>query len=104
MLTLVHSFFYSTHPWFVIDAPAYLFPPEELSSKSTSFDSSIVQEVCDKLKVTRDDVVSVLMSQSNAYDPLKVAYDLILDNRRMEGDSRMIVFLSGLLSDSSPPT
>lgn len=82
------------HEWFAVDLAAYLFPKTDnllLNSGGAprkdvpQFDQSVVAEVCEMLKVSHSDCMAALKSKENPFDALKVAYDLITDNRRMEG-------------------
>lgn len=72
------------HGWFQQDLPEYLFPKRSQISDTNSgaIDVSVVNEVCQKIGVSMQEVVAGIQS-GNPHNQLNIAYHLILDNTRM---------------------
>eukprot|EP00124_Ichthyophonus_hoferi_P001744 Ihof_evm6s100 gene=Ihof_evmTU6s100 len=69
------------HPWFHQNLPRYLEAHVDHSDTSV-LDEEVVKKVCLKMNVDRSELMDALFSgQDN--DPLRIAYNLVLDNRRM---------------------
>eukprot|EP00128_Syssomonas_multiformis_P018391 Colp12_sorted_trinity150504_noHs@33618 len=73
------------HPWFQVNLPAYLFPSPD-DGKQATFDEMAARQVCEILRVTRDEVLFAVL-HGDAYDPIKIAYHLVLDNRKLPQDT-----------------
>jgi 5'-AMP-activated protein kinase catalytic alpha subunit len=70
------------HEWFQKDLPAYLFP-SPVEQDSSVIDTGAVSEVCEKFGVKEMEVHNALLS-GDPHDQLAIAYNLIIDNRRMD--------------------
>ncbi|XP_004345488.1 5'-AMP-activated protein kinase catalytic subunit alpha-2 [Capsaspora owczarzaki ATCC 30864] len=68
-----------SNPWFVQNLPAYLFPAAD-AINTDIFEEDIVEEVCQKFNVSHQDVIAALRGL-DPFDSLKVAYQLIKDNK-----------------------
>ncbi|EDO36169.1 predicted protein [Nematostella vectensis] len=66
--------------WFKTELPGYLFPATELGSNVV--DDECMAQVCEKMNCQKGDVITAL-NCGDAHDQLRVAYHLILDNKRM---------------------
>lgn len=86
------------HDWFKIDLPGYLFPSAD--NAGNSFDDEVIDEICEKFGVEESDV-RLQLSSGDRHDQLVVAYDLILDNRRINAEARAA---HGLVPPLSPVT
>jgi 5'-AMP-activated protein kinase catalytic alpha subunit len=90
------------HDWFTVDLPDYLFPPPRVND--TKFvDETVITEVCVVFDVQDSDVRAALESD-NAHDQLKIAYHLILDNRRMISFEHRMSLKQDMVTPSSPIT
>lgn len=69
------------HDWFRKDLPVYLFPSSEL--ESDIIDQECLAQVCEKLNCHETDVRWAIKN-GDPHDQLKIAYHLILDNKRMK--------------------
>ncbi|CAD5209824.1 unnamed protein product [Bursaphelenchus xylophilus] len=69
------------HEWFRVDLPAYLFPPIN-ESEASIVDIDAVKEVCYRYNVSEDEVTAALLSD-DAHHQLSIAYNLIVDNKRI---------------------
>jgi len=76
------------HEWFVIDLPAYLFPSANDVDASV-VDTDAIKEVCEKCRVSEQDVHCSLLG-ADPQDQLVIAYNLVVDNRRMDDDTAKI--------------
>nr|XP_024214640.1 5'-AMP-activated protein kinase catalytic subunit alpha-2-like [Halyomorpha halys] len=74
-----------THEWFQTDLPAYLFP-SPVEQDSSVIDMDAVQEVCDKFGVKEHEVHDALLSDDQ-HDQLRIAYHLIIDNKRIADEA-----------------
>ncbi|XP_058955925.2 5'-AMP-activated protein kinase catalytic subunit alpha-2-like isoform X1 [Pocillopora verrucosa] len=89
------------HDWFKKDLPVYLFPSSCLESDMV--DQECLVLVCEKLNCSESDVRWAIKN-GDPHDQLKIAYHLILDNKRMkmlaaQGESNVKDFYSSV----SPP-
>eukprot|EP00123_Amoebidium_parasiticum_P006478 comp17419_c0_seq1/m.16801 comp17419_c0_seq1/g.16801 ORF comp17419_c0_seq1/g.16801 comp17419_c0_seq1/m.16801 type:complete len:520 (-) comp17419_c0_seq1:238-1797(-) len=68
------------HPWFRQNLPRYLEPHVDHNAEGQL--DEVVKKVCQKMNVEREELLEALHNgQDN--DPLRIAYNLVLDNRRM---------------------
>ncbi|CAH1773361.1 unnamed protein product [Owenia fusiformis] len=88
------------HEWFQHELPEYLFPPPT-DQDASIIDQEAVYEVCAKCKVTEDDVHRALLS-GDPHDQLSVAYNLIVDNKRIADEAAKMEIQEFYLA-SSPP-
>ncbi|XP_015784990.1 5'-AMP-activated protein kinase catalytic subunit alpha-2 [Tetranychus urticae] len=89
------------HDWFKKDLPAYLFPPASESDASI-IDMDAVKEVCEKFGVTDKEVHSSLLS-GDPHDQLAIAYNLIIDNKRIEDETSKLDIKDFYVASSPPP-
>ncbi|XP_065657125.1 5'-AMP-activated protein kinase catalytic subunit alpha-2 isoform X2 [Hydra vulgaris] len=75
------------HSWFKIDLPAYLFPSTD--NQGNQLDKEVISEICEKFGVNESDCLMEL-SSGDPQNQLVVAYDLILDNRRINAEARVV--------------
>lgn len=75
------------HDWFKIDLPSYLFPSTDNEGKH--LDDEVINEICEKFGVEESDVRLELLT-GDPHNQLVVAYDLILDNRRINAEARIV--------------
>lgn len=80
-ITEVLLFCYRDHDWFRKDLPVYLFPSALL--ESDIIDQECLAQVCEKLNCHETDVRWAIKN-GDPHDQLKIAYHLILDNKRMK--------------------
>nr|AZZ65890.1 AMP-activated protein kinase alpha subunit [Gecarcinus lateralis] len=88
------------HEWFQKDLPAYLFPPPYDHDNSV-IDQEAVTEVCEKFQVDSAEVQSAILSEDQ-HNQLKIAYNLIVDNKRF-ADANAMYSISAFYSGASPP-
>ncbi|KAI6225728.1 5'-AMP-activated protein kinase catalytic subunit alpha-2 [Aphelenchoides besseyi] len=69
------------HEWFRVNLPAYLFPPVNEGDASI-IDIDALHDVSVRYKVTEQDVTAALLGD-DPHDKLSVAYNLIVDNKRI---------------------
>jgi len=91
------------HEWFRKDLPVYLFPSSTLESDIV--DQECLTLVCEKLNCGESDVRWAIKN-GDPHDQLKIAYHLILDNKRMkmlatQGGGNIV---GNFYSSVSPPT
>jgi len=89
------------HDWFKKDLPAYLFPQPN-DTDSTSLDMDAVMEVCEKFGAHERDVQTALLS-GDPHDQLAIAYHLIVDNKRIEGETAKLDSFDFYVGHCSPP-
>jgi len=89
------------HDWFKKDIPAYLFPPATEADAST-IDAQAVKEVCDKFQVQEREVNGALLS-CDPHDQLAIAYNLIVDNKRIEDETSKLEIKDFYVASSPPP-
>lgn len=86
------------HEWFIIDLPSYLFPSTD--NQGNQLDEEAINEICEKFGVEESDA-RLEISSGDRTKQLAVAYDLILDNRRMNAEARAV---HGFHSSSPKPS
>jgi len=89
------------HEWFKIDLPEYLFPSASDVDASV-VDTDAIREVCEKCQVSEQDVHCALLS-GDPQDQLVIAYNLVIDNRRIADETAKLQIRDFYLA-SSPPT
>ncbi|XP_074601312.1 AMP-activated protein kinase alpha subunit [Brevipalpus obovatus] len=89
------------HEWFKKDLPSYLFPPRTESDASI-IDMNAVSEVCEKFGVSDKEVHSALLSK-DPHDQLAIAYNLIIDNKRIESEISKLDIKDFYVASSPPP-
>ncbi|ESO03285.1 hypothetical protein HELRODRAFT_112211 [Helobdella robusta] len=89
------------HEWFQVDLPEYLFPSAGDVDASV-VDTDAIREVCEKCSVSEEDVHSALLS-ADPQDQLVIAYNLVVDNKRIADETAKIEIRDFFLA-SSPPT
>jgi len=72
------------HEWFRINLPAYLFPPINEGDASI-IDIDAVRDVSYRFNVSEEDVTNALLGD-DPHDKLSVAYNLIVDNKRIASE------------------
>ncbi|XP_053209745.1 5'-AMP-activated protein kinase catalytic subunit alpha-2-like [Panonychus citri] len=89
------------HDWFKKDLPGYLFPiPSE--SDASIIDITAIKEVCEKFGVSDKEVHSSLLS-GDPHDQLAIAYNLIIDNKRIEDETSKLDIKDFYVASSPPP-
>uniref|UniRef100_A0A9J2P6R5 non-specific serine/threonine protein kinase n=1 Tax=Ascaris lumbricoides TaxID=6252 RepID=A0A9J2P6R5_ASCLU len=73
------------HEWFQKDLPAYLFPPIN-ESEASIVDIEAVKEVTRRYGVLEEDVTNALLGD-DPHHHLSIAYNLIVDNKRIADES-----------------
>jgi 5'-AMP-activated protein kinase catalytic alpha subunit len=73
------------HEWFKVDLPAYLFPAGS-DVDASIIDTEVIQEVCEKCRVTESEVHQALLS-GDPQDQLVIVYNLIMDNKRIADET-----------------
>ena len=73
------------HEWFKQDLAEYLFPPLG-ETNHAQIDSSALAEVCQKLSVPPQEVITAIRSGDH-HNELSIAYHLVLDNRIFQSQS-----------------
>nr|KAJ3410626.1 Protein kinase [Polyrhizophydium stewartii] len=89
--------------WFNVDLPEYLEPQPEASPESFAvLDESVIDYLLKKMAFSRETIRHALQEPGN--NQIKVAYQLVVDQRRMLADGKMALNanVKGFLS-SSPP-
>uniref|UniRef100_A0A1I8AQJ2 non-specific serine/threonine protein kinase n=1 Tax=Steinernema glaseri TaxID=37863 RepID=A0A1I8AQJ2_9BILA len=85
------------HAWFVVDLPSNLFPKDN-ESEVTIVDVAAVREVAKHYKVPETEVTTSLLNDE-PHHHLCVAYNLILDNKRLVDKAQQLsiqTFTSGI--------
>nr|XP_053629506.1 5'-AMP-activated protein kinase catalytic subunit alpha-2-like [Cherax quadricarinatus]QPF20893.1 AMP-activated protein kinase subunit alpha [Cherax quadricarinatus] len=88
------------HEWFQKDLPAYLFPPP-YDHDSSVIDQDAIAEVCEKFQVETNEVQNAILSE-DPHNQLKIAYNLIVDNKRF-ADANAMYSISAFYTGGSPP-
>ncbi|XP_068238962.1 5'-AMP-activated protein kinase catalytic subunit alpha-2 isoform X2 [Palaemon carinicauda] len=88
------------HEWFQKDLPAYLFPPP-YDVDSSVIDQDAISEVCEKFQVETSEVQDAILTE-DPHNQLKIAYNLIVDNKRF-ADANALYSISAFYSAGSPP-
>jgi len=86
------------HDWFKKDCPGYLFPERALDTSIV--DMEVIADVSQKCGVDESEIHAALLSE-DLHNPLVIAYNLVIDNKRIE--SAKAEELSFFNSGSSPP-
>lgn len=90
------------HDWFKKDLPAYLFPlPND--NDASIIDMDAVKVVCEKFGVQEKELHSALLS-GNPHDQLAIAYNLVVDNKRIEDETAKLEIKDFYVASSPPPT
>ncbi|XP_050042307.1 5'-AMP-activated protein kinase catalytic subunit alpha-2 [Dermacentor andersoni] len=90
------------HEWFKKELPAYLFPlPND--NDASIIDMDAVKVVCEKFGVLEKELHSALLS-GNPHDQLAIAYNLVVDNKRIEDETAKLEIKDFYLASSPPPT
>ncbi|XP_030852246.1 5'-AMP-activated protein kinase catalytic subunit alpha-2 [Strongylocentrotus purpuratus] len=88
------------HDWFRIDMPQYLFPQNDFDDSIVDVDA--VKEVCEKFNVREGEVQNALMC-GDPHDQLRIAYYLIIDNKRIMDEASKTQMKDFYLASSPPP-
>ncbi|XP_052264653.1 5'-AMP-activated protein kinase catalytic subunit alpha-2-like isoform X4 [Dreissena polymorpha] len=89
------------HDWFKKDLPSYLFPAPS-DHDASIVDIDVVRDVCDKFGVQEWEVEAAILD-GDPMDQLVIAYNLILDNKRIVDTASSVSFQDFYLA-SSPPS
>lgn len=89
------------HEWFKIDLADYLFPTASDVDASV-VDTDAIREVCEKCRVSEQDVHCALLS-GDPQDQLVIAYNLVVDNKRIADETAKLEIHDFYLA-SSPPS
>ncbi|CAJ0565972.1 unnamed protein product, partial [Mesorhabditis spiculigera] len=73
------------HDWFQKELPAYLFPPVN-ESEASIVDIEAVREVTERYNVPEEEVTSALLGD-DPHHHLSIAYNLIVDNKRIADET-----------------
>jgi len=87
-----------SHEWFKTELPSYLFPSTD--NQGNQLDTEAINEICEKFGVEESDA-QLEISSGDRTNQLVVAYDLILDNRRINAEARVS---HGFTSSSPKPS
>lgn len=77
------------HEWFLKDLATYLFPDRDIDV--ALIDTEALESVCEKFSVQPSEVKEIL-ENGDYQNPLAIAYRLIIDNKRIEGEHAMEEF------------
>ncbi|XP_038049586.1 5'-AMP-activated protein kinase catalytic subunit alpha-2-like isoform X2 [Patiria miniata] len=88
------------HEWFKVDLPDYLFPRNDFDG--SIIDTEAVREVCEKFSVKEQEVHSSLLA-GDPHDQLRIAYFLIIDNKRIMDEASKSQMKDFYLASSPPP-
>ena len=77
------------HEWFLKDLATYLFPDRDIDV--AVLDHEALETVCEKFSVQPKEVEEIL-EEGDYQNPLAIAYRLIIDNKRIEGEHAMEEF------------
>ena len=89
------------HDWFKVDLPEYLFPTASDVDASV-VDTDAIREVCDKCQVVEQDVHCALLS-GDPQDQLVIAYNLVIDNKRIADETAKLQIRDFYFASSPPP-
>lgn len=81
----------SAHEWFQKELPAYLFPPVN-ESEASIVDIEAVREVTERYNVPEEEVTAALLGD-DPHHHLSIAYNLIVDNKRIADESRFFLII-----------
>eukprot|EP01134_Creolimax_fragrantissima_P001733 CFRG1733T1 len=76
------------HPWFKVNLPRYLEPNIAYGDGSGAIDEDVVATVCTTMSVDKEELLMAINTAGDN-DPLKIAYNLVRDNKRMKELSEM---------------
>eukprot|EP00914_Ancora_sagittata_P001468 GHVO01003795.1.p1 GENE.GHVO01003795.1~~GHVO01003795.1.p1 ORF type:complete len:543 (+),score=66.28 GHVO01003795.1:133-1761(+) len=88
------------HEWFKADLPEYLFPAQS-DVDASIVDTDAIREVCEKCRVTEQEVHRALLS-GDPQDQIVIAYNLVVDNKRIADETAKLQIDDFYLA-SSPP-
>ncbi|XP_071953487.1 5'-AMP-activated protein kinase catalytic subunit alpha-2-like [Antedon mediterranea] len=88
------------HEWFKVDVPEYLFPSNALEDNIMDVDA--IRDVCEKFQVKEQEVQSAILS-GDPHDQLRIAYFLIVDNKRIMDEASNSDIRDFYLASSPPP-
>jgi len=89
------------HEWFVKECDGYLFP--DRVTDTSIVDMEVIAEVSNKCGVEEGEIHSALLSD-DSHNPLVIAYNLVIDNKRIE-NAKAEEFKDFFASTgASPPT
>jgi 5'-AMP-activated protein kinase catalytic alpha subunit len=71
------------HDWFSKDLATYLFPDRDINVAVV--DHEALATVCEKFSVETKEIEDIL-DEGDYQNPLAIAYRLIIDNKRIEGE------------------
>jgi len=89
------------HEWFVKDLANYLFPDRDVDV--AILDHEALETVCEKFSVQPREVEEIL-EEGDYQNPLAIAYRLIIDNKRIEGEHAMEEFKEFMVATNTPKT
>ncbi|ELU05209.1 hypothetical protein CAPTEDRAFT_227168 [Capitella teleta] len=88
------------HEWFKAELPEYLFPAQA-DVDASIVDTDAIREVCEKCRVTEQEVHRALLS-GDPQDQIVIAYNLVVDNKRIADETAKLQIDDFYLA-SSPP-
>ncbi|XP_022087358.1 5'-AMP-activated protein kinase catalytic subunit alpha-2-like [Acanthaster planci] len=88
------------HEWFKVDLPDYLFPRNDFDDSIV--DTEAIREVCEKFNVKEQEVHNSLLA-GDPHDQLRIAYFLIIDNKRFMDEASKSQMKDFYLASSPPP-
>ncbi|XP_071799712.1 5'-AMP-activated protein kinase catalytic subunit alpha-2-like isoform X2 [Asterias amurensis] len=88
------------HEWFKVELPEYLFPRHNFDD--SIIDNEAVREVCEKFNVKEQEVHNALLA-GDPHDQLRIAYYLIIDNKRIMDETSKTQLKDFYLASSPPP-
>jgi len=89
------------HEWFLKDLASYLFPDRDIDV--AVLDHEALETVCEKFSVQPKEVEEIL-EEGDYQNPLAIAYRLIVDNKRIEGEHAMEEFKEFMVAAATPKT
>jgi len=89
------------HEWFLKDLATYLFPDRDIDV--AVLDHEALETVCEKFSVQPKEVEEIL-EEGDYQNPLAIAYRLIIDNKRIEGEHAMEEFKEFMVATNTPKT
>ncbi|XP_070563825.1 5'-AMP-activated protein kinase catalytic subunit alpha-2-like [Ptychodera flava] len=87
------------HEWFSKELPVYLFPQDDYDD--SFIDGDAIKEVCEKFNTREAEVQSAILA-GDPHDQLRIAYHLIIDNKRIM-DEAVKSQIKDFYLASSPP-
>merc|ERR1712004_113228 len=89
------------HEWFLKDLPNYLFPDRDFNI--AVIDHEALDTVCEKFSAEAREVEDLLQN-GDYQNPLAIAYRLIIDNKRIEGEHAIEEFKEFMVASSASTT